>query len=356
MKTGKPESEGVPPPRILAWEVTRRCILRCRHCRGASRDADYEGELTTEEALGFLRLLWDWTKPLLILTGGEPLLRPDIFQLAKEASGRGLRTALATCGGPVTPETAERLRSAGVSRVSISIDGPDSASHDAFRGMAGSFEAAVGAARFLHEAGVPFQVNTTVTRSNAADLPRILALAASLGAVAFDAFLLVPTGRAMDLKAEELDPAGYEKTLHWIADRRGRGEPEVRATCAPHLQRILSQRGEGGGAPAGFRGCLGGKSFVFVSHRGDVQICGFLDTVAGNLRDTGLDLRPIWEESEFLGRIRDVDGYKGRCGACNYRRICGGCRARARGMTGDPLGEEPFCTYVPPAQGQEETS
>ena len=347
----------VQPPRLIAWEVTRRCTMKCRHCRGASLDVPYEDELTTGECETFLDRLAAWAKPIVIFTGGEALLRPDIFALVERAHGHGMRCALATCGGPVDDATARRIQEAGVARVSISVDGSTAASHDDFRGVDGAFEAALSAARRLTAAGVEFQVNTTVTRHNREELPEILALARTLGAAAFDAFLLVPTGRGRELAAAELSPEEYEETLGWLADQRDGAGLAVRVTCAPHFHRILRQRGASRRGPHGLdaetRGCLGGKSFVFVSHRGIVQICGFLDVPAGDLREADLDLRTLWEGSPFLAEIRNVNGYGGRCGVCGYRKLCGGCRARAYALTGDYLAEEPFCTYDPTAGGEE---
>ncbi len=348
-------AETVRPPRIVAWEVTRRCILKCKHCRGASADSVYQGELDASECMAFIEKLASWASPMIIFTGGEPLLRPDIWILLEKAAASGFKTALATCGGPVDPGTARRIKESGISRVSVSLDGATAGTHDAFRCVDGAFDAALRGIRNLKAAGVEFQVNTTISRHNRAELPAIAALAADLGATAFDCFLLVPTGRGMDLAAWELSAEEYETTLEWIADLKDSLPLEIRVTCAPHYQRILARRGES--RPAGDRGapkgCLGGKSFVFVSHTGDVQICGFLAKSAGNLRDFGLDLRRIWEESDFLADIRNTDRYGGKCGICGFRRICGGCRARAFAVNGDFLSEEPFCTHNPEAEKPE---
>jgi radical SAM protein with 4Fe4S-binding SPASM domain len=306
--------------------------------------------LTPEEARDFLNRLAVWARPILIFTGGETLLRSDIFDLLAQARDLGFRTALATCGGPLTPDTARRIREVGVGRVSVSIDGPTADTHDDFRGVKGAFDAALRGIGHLRDAEVPFQVNTTVTRHNAADLHAILALAVREKAAAFDAFLLVPTGRGRELADQELSPEEYEETLAWLADQRDLHPLRVRTTCAPHFQRILRGRKDkktGHGLDTETGGCLGGKSFAFVSYNGTVQICGFLDIEAGRLRETGMDLAPIWQESPFLLEIRNTDGYGGKCGICEYRNLCGGCRARAYAVTGDYLASEPFCTYEP---------
>jgi radical SAM protein with 4Fe4S-binding SPASM domain len=226
-----------------------------------------------------------------------------------------------------------------------------------------------------------FQINTTITQHNLAELEAILNLSVKLGASAFNPFLLVPTGRGKELAGQEISPEAYEKTLEWLAAQEGRPDIKIRVTCAPHYTRILRQRShlagrlggraasEPGGhscppqdgaaaapphshpsAPSGGKGCMGGKGFAFISHVGKVQICGFLETECGDLKREGLDFRRIWETSPVFLQMRDVDRYHGKCGRCEYRRICGGCRARAFAMTDDYLAAEPFCIYEPPAR------
>ena len=313
--------------------------------------------MTTDECRRVIAGLASWARPLLILTGGEPLLRADIYDLAAAARQAGMPVVLATCGLLVDDEAARRMKAAGVRRISVSLDGATAASHDEFRGAAGAFDGALRGIEAAKRAGLDFQINTTVTRANVADLPAILDLAVRLGAACFNAFLLVPTGRGRDLADAELAPGEYEQALHWLADQDERADIQVRVTCAPHYQRILRERRRGrapaspstrkGRPPQGPHGCLGGKTFAFISHMGKVQICGFLDLECGDLRRAGYDFRQVWEGSDLLRQVRDVDGYRGRCGVCEYRVRCGGCRARAFAATGDFLGEEPFCIYVP---------
>ena len=223
--------------RVVAWELTRRCVLECRHCRGAARDTDYSGELSTDECRAVIDGLASFSAPLLILTGGEPMTRPDVYEIAAYAVGRGLRVVMAPCGYLVTPETAKKLKASGVSGVSISLDGAQAGTHDAFRGVQGAFDAACRAIRCTIAVGIGVQVNTTVTRHNAAELPAVLDLAVRLGARTLDLFFLVPTGRGALLKDLSLDAAEYEKVLAWVADTAPRAPVRLKTTCAPQSAR-----------------------------------------------------------------------------------------------------------------------
>ncbi len=235
----------------------------------------------------------------------------------------------------------------GIRHISISLDGASAETHDAVRGVGGAFDAALRAVETAKRAGLSFQVNTTVARYNRKELPAIRDLADRLGASVFNPFLLVPTGRGRDMADEGLSAEEYEETLHWLADARGRTRMQIRVTCAPHFQRILRQRRRPDGPEPSGHGCMGGKSFAFVSHTGTVQICGFLDVACGDLRREAFDFRKIWETSDVFRSVRDVGAYGGSCGRCDYGTVCGGCRARAYAMTGDYLSEEPFCLYRP---------
>lgn len=345
-----------PPLRLIAWEVTRSCNLNCRHCRAAAHNGPYQGEFSTEEAERFLANVAGFAKPIIILTGGEPMLRKDIFHLAEYGTQLGLRMVMAPCGMLLTEESCGRLIDSGIQRISLSIDGASAESHDAFRRVDGAFEGVMRGAEAARAAGLQFQINTTVTKMNVEELPAIFDLAVRLGAVSFHPFLLVPTGRGKELADYELPPEEYERVLNWIYEHRESADLTLKPTCAPHYYRILRQREraagrkvrpETHGLDAMTKGCLGGQGFAFVSHIGVVQMCGFLDTPAGDLRENGLDFQKIWEDSPFFAQIRDLNGYGGRCGYCEYRRVCGGCRARAYAMNGDYLAEEPFCVYEP---------
>jgi AdoMet-dependent heme synthase len=353
----KPSQSG---PRLIAWEVTRSCPLACKHCRAAARQTPYPGELTTDEGHRLLDNIASFSRPTMILTGGEPMLRSDIYDLAAYAHGLGLPVVMAPCGLLIDDESARKMIAAGIQAISISLDGATAESHDAFRGVTGAFDGAIRGLEAARQAGLAYQINTTVARHNLAELPAILDLAVRLGAAVFNPFLLVPTGRGKELADQEISPEDYERTLHWLADQTARTDVRIRVTCAPHYARILRERkSQGcvtpalpphGHAPAHGsdpKGCLGGKEFAFISHVGKVQICGFLELECGDLKRENLDFRKIWETSEVLLKMRDVDAYHGKCGLCEYRRLCGGCRARAFAMTGDALGEEPFCVYQP---------
>jgi len=343
----------VAPPRLIAWELTRRCPLACKHCRAdAHRWADPD-ELSAEEARAVLAGIAAFARPILILTGGEPLLRKDVYALAAEGTRRGLRVVLASCGAGLDDAAAERLARSGVRAVSISLDGATPASHDAFRGVDGAFAMATRGLAAAVRAGLDVQVNTTVTRDNAAELPELLALARRLRAGTWNPFLLVATGRGRQLGDRQLDPEAYERTLRWLAEREADAGIRLRVTCAPQYQRVRLQVGRPADDRPGPQGCLGGQSYAFISARGIVQPCGFLDLPAGDLRTAGLDLRSIWEGSELFARLRDRAGYGGRCGQCEYLHVCGGCRARAYAAGGDALAEEPFCAHEPHREDHE---
>ena len=346
--------DGDPQLRLLAWEVTRTCNLSCVHCRAAAIDKPYANEFSTQDCLGLLDEVVSFASPIIILTGGEPLLRPDIFEIAAYGTAKGLRVVLATNGTLLDGETSRRLRDSGIQRVSISIDGATAETHDRFRQMEGAFAGALRGMAFLKEAGLEFQINTTISRVNLEELPAIQNLAVELGAVAHHIFLLVPTGRAKDFREQEIDAADYERTLHWFYDQRRRVPLQLKATCAPHYQRIMRERAKADGETitvkthgldAVSRGCLGGSSFLFVSHVGQVQPCGYLELDCGNVRQTRLG--EIYRSSSLLQKLRNVDRYRGKCGVCEYRKVCGGCRARAFEATGDYLEAEPLCAYAP---------
>jgi len=357
----KTDSRVLPHPlRMVAWEVTRSCNLSCLHCRASAQKGPYRGELTTEACRDLLDDIASLGRPVIILTGGEPLLRPDLFILAKYGDSLGMRMVLATNGTLVDEKTAGKIRDSNIRRVSISLDGPDAARHDALRAVPGAFDGAIGGIEALKKAGVEFQINTTVTRRNLEDLERILDLAVSSGAAAHHLFLLVPTGRGREMAEEEILPVDYEKTLLWFHEKEKKLPIELKATCAPHYFRIRHQHRKGNDGEAASRpfvrsggptrtgtprGCLGGITFCFVSHRGQVQPCGYLEVDCGHLSEQPFST--IWEHSPVFGQLRSLDLYGGKCGRCEFLRVCGGCRARAFEATGDYLAEEPLCIYEP---------
>jgi len=344
--------------RMVAWEVTRSCNLSCIHCRASSQRGPYPGELSTEQGKKLLEEIAAFSRPIIILTGGEPLLRDDIYELAAYGDGLGLRMVLATNGTLVTEEIARRMREAGIQRVSISLDGPDAASHDAFRQMPGAFAGALEGIEALKKAGMEFQINTTITSSNRHSLSAMMELAVRLGAAAHHIFLLVPTGRGRDLAGQAISSQDYEDTLQAFHSASLTSPILLKATCAPHYYRILRQRGGAGSQPppeghrglhAVTRGCLGGISFCFISHTGSVQPCGYLELNCGEVTETGFE--GIWKNAAVFQKLRNPESYSGKCGRCEFFRVCGGCRARAHELTGDYLAEEPFCVYEPKGKG-----
>ncbi len=375
-------------PRLIFWEVTKGCNLRCIHCRATATELSSPLDLPTAKALNLIEQVSQYAKPILVLSGGEPLFRADIFELARFATDRGLRVALATNGTLVTEEVARKIVDAGVRRVSISLDGANAATHEAFRGIPGAFDAALKGFRNLQALGMSLQINMTIARHNARQLPEVLELAKSIGADALHTFLLVPVGCGVDIAAEQMVPAEeYEQILNWFYDRSQEGEIELKATCAPHYFRVMRQRraaerrassprpdtgaigpteitmpgstgvalhphgakaaakGHPEGLHATTKGCLAGTGVCFISHQGEVYPCGYLPVLAGDLRHQ--PFAEIWENSAVFRQLRDPENLKGKCGRCEFRNICMGCRARAFAATGDFLDEEPFCIYEP---------
>ena len=362
-----------PRLQLVAWEITRSCNLLCAHCRASALHGAYSGELTTEECFKLIDQILEVGNPILILTGGEPLLRKDFFEIAEYASSKGLRIVMGSNGTPVTAEIAARMKQVPVARIGVGLDFPSPELQDKFRGEPGAYEAAIKGINEARKAGVEVQINATITRLNAKYLDDLLALAKKLGAVAFHPFMLVPTGRGKGLADVELSPQEYEDILNWIYDKQAELGDKMffKPTDAPHYLRIMKQRDKqarieaeaagcphnavamGGAKPHAHamntlsRGCLAGVGFCFISHRGQVQGCGYLDVSAGNVREQSFG--EIWNSSPLFCDLRDLTLYKGKCGLCEYRKLCGGCRARAYEASGDYLEAEPYCIYEPPA-------
>jgi AdoMet-dependent heme synthase len=340
--------------RLVAWEITRNCNLECVHCRAAATKGPYTGELDTKAGFKLLDQMAELGEPIVILTGGEPLLRQDIFEIAEYGTKKNLRMVMAPNGTLITAKIADRLVDAGIKRISISLDGASRKSHDKFRGVEGAFDGALRGIHHAKNAGIEFQINTTITKTNLDQIPAIQQLAIDLGAVAHHIFLLVPTGRGKYIIDQEITATEYEETLNWFYDQKERTPLQLKATCAPHYYRILRQRAKEDGKTVTFqthgldavtRGCLGGTGFCFISHRGIVQPCGFLDINCGDI--TKESFVEIWKNSKIFKELRNFNELKGKCGACEYKKVCGGCRARAYEATGDYLGEEPLCSYLP---------
>jgi len=340
--------------RLVAWETTRNCNLSCVHCRASALRGPFNGELDTRACFRLLDQIARVGNPIIILTGGEPLLRTDIFDIAKYGTGRGISMTMATNGTLITESIAKQMVHAGIRRISISLDGATPKSHDRFRGVDGAFEGALRGIRLAKDAGIEFQINTTIAKANLHEMPRIQDLAVTLGAVAHHIFLLVPTGRGKYILDQEITAEEYENTLNWFYDQRKKTPLQLKATCAPHFYRILRQRAKKDQESISFnickmdaetRGCLGGTGFCFVSHRGIVQPCGFLDVSCGDItRDS---FAQVWNYSDIFLSLRNFNNLKGKCGMCEFKSVCGGCRARAFEATGDFLAEEPLCSYQP---------
>lgn len=345
---------GIKAPRIVAWEITRRCNLHCAHCRAWAEDECYQGELSLEQCKAVIDDIARISDPILILTGGEPLLRDDIWEIIDYAHAAGLHPVIGTNGTLIDDDTAARIYEHGISRISVSLDFPDAEGQDRFRGKPGAFDETISGIRCAERHGIGVQVNTTITKMNRGYIEDLHDLSEELGAVAFHPFLLVPTGRGEELFDVELTPDEYEEVLTWAYHRQKTSPMHFKPTDAPQYYRIIRQMcahegrevtPETYGMEALTRGCLGGITFCFISHTGDVQPCGYFDMQLGNVLETPFSR--IWEKSPVFDDLRHYDRIKGKCGACEYRGVCGGCRARALAATGDYLSEEPYCSYIP---------
>ncbi len=346
--------DGTPKCRLIAWEVTRSCNLACQHCRAEAHPEPYPGELSTQEAKALIDTFPEVGDPIIIFTGGEPMLRHDVYELIRYATDKGLRCVFSPNGTLITAETARKIREAGIQRCSISLDASTAAQHDTFRAVPGAFDASIQGIEFLKAEGIEFQINTTVTRNNITIFKEIFNLCESLGAAAWHIFLLVPTGRGANIADQVISAEEYEEVLHWFYDFRKQTSMHLKATCAPHYYRIMRQRAkeegisvtpENFGMDAMTRGCLGGTGFCFISHVGQVQPCGYLELDCGNIKNTPFP--EIWKNSKHFHEFRTQEAYKGKCGVCEYHKVCGGCRARSYNMDNDHMGQEPLCTYQP---------
>lgn len=364
-------------PFLVIWESTQACPLACQHCRASARPDRNPGELSTDEADELMRQVASFGSPppLFIITGGDPFQRPDLIELVRRGTAHGLPVAVSPSGTPtLTRESLGQLHDAGARAISLSIDGSTAAIHDAFRRVDGVFDLTVNGWNAAREIGLRVQINSTIGRHNLHDLPNIAALVRDHGAMTWSGFLLVPTGRGTGLGG--LTPAEVEDVLNWLYDV-GAALP-TKTTEAHHFRRVVLQRqilADRGVDPVRALGLgdlyrelgettadLGllageartrrppmdinaGRGFVFVSHLGTVHPSGFLPVGAGNVRDTPLP--EIYRTSELFTGLRDTSRLGGRCGACEFVKVCGGSRSRAFGLTGDPFAEEPWCGYVP---------
>jgi AdoMet-dependent heme synthase len=389
-----------PPLRLVFWESTAGCNLECVHCRRleVSRELSRK-DMDHAQAMAFIESIPRAGRPIVVFSGGEPLMRPDIFELATRAGELDLPTALATNGTSIDDVIAKRIVDAGFRRVSISFDGPSPESHDKFRGIDGAFDDSIRGFKTLRKLGMSMQINTTITKHNYHLRDRMYDMALELGADALHIFMLVPVGCGMELSEDvKLDEDEYETALNWIYDKSLEEKLHLKATCAPHYFRVMRQRakadgqpmpqtahphkgmapqpsaspgghmaghpgGHPGGHPTGHtgghsggnsgggdmsamtKGCLAGQAVCFVSHTGEVFPCGYLPVSSGNVKDTPFP--DIWRDSQVFAELRDDSNISGKCGCCEFKKVCMGCRARAYADTGSYLATEPNCSHTP---------
>ena len=339
-------------PFVLIWEVTQACDLECEHCRADAQPDRHPGELDTaagKELLENARPFGDGQ--LVVLSGGDPLIRDDVVELVEYGTDLGLRMTMTPSGtSHLTPSKIAELDRAGLQRLAMSLDGSTVERHDAFRGETGTFEQTVAAANTARGLGVPLQINTTVTETTVDDLPAIADRVADLGAVLWSVFFLVPIGRGS--VPEPISPDRADEVMAWLHEEAGRRQYGIKTTEAPQYRRVGLQERSGGSQTAvradgiGRRsGIRAGDGFAFVSHTGLVYPSGFLPVAGGSVR--GSSIVDIYRDSELFENLRDEEQFRGKCGACEYRDVCGGSRSRAYAYTGDPLESDPLCPYGP---------
>ena len=355
-------------PFVVIWETTQACDLACLHCRASAVPRRDPRELSTDEAKRLVDTIRRFGRPLFVLTGGDPLKRSDTVEIVRYGVEQGLRVALTPSGTPLmTPAVLEALAGAGLSRLAVSLDGATAEQHDAFRGVAGSFDWTIRMLEAARALGLSTQINTTISRHNVHDLERLIALMERLEIALWSVFFIVPVGRARpnDLTT----PDEFEAVFNRLYDLSANAPFDIKTTAAPHYRRVVMQRqraerragtrdeppvpltaGVGFSLPDGVgraKGVNDGDGFVFISHRGEIYPSGFLPLSAGNVRAD--DLVEVYRTHSLFQALRDRDRLKGKCGVCEFRSVCGGSRARAYAMTGDPLEADPMCAYLPPA-------
>ena len=279
------------------------------------------------------------------------MARGDFYEIVRAGRQAGLRMALATCGWDLDEKAAEVLKKSGIISISFSLDGADSRTHDAFRESPGAFEMTGKAIRAVYAAGLPFQINTTITKLNLSQTDQIAQKSIELGATCWNPFILVPVGRGDQIRDLLLGPAEYEDLLVLLAKMKQTLPIELRVTCGPQFARAARQEKIDNAEKV--PGCLAATDFAFISYQGDVQTCGFLEISAGNLVDNGFDFGAIWTQSKFLNALRDHSQYKGACGGCGYLTFCRGCRARAQAVYGDYLQQDPICKLAKPLENEQ---
>jgi AdoMet-dependent heme synthase len=354
-------------PFIVIWEVTRACQLKCVHCRADAQLTPDPRELTHEEGINLIDQIYEMDNPMLVFSGGDCMMREDLFELADYAVKKGMRVSMTPSATPnVTKEKMQRAKEVGLSRWGLSLDAPTAEIHDKFRGVPGSFDLTIEKIKYLNELGMPLQINTVISRYNYDHLEEMSKLVEELGAVMWYIFLLVPTGRGqMDAC---ITPAEHEKVFRWLYQLSKTAPYDIKTTAAQHYRRVVLQekardhvieKGEiryedsittdfasmHDGLKRAPKGVNDGNGFAFVNHIGDVMPSGLLPIVGGNIRET--PLAEIYREAKVFKDLRQPDNYKGKCGVCEFNKICGGSRSRTYAVTEDYMESEPFCVYIP---------
>ena len=357
-------------PFIVIWELTRACELKCLHCRAEAQFRRDPRELSFEQGKSLIDDIKTMGNAMLVFTGGDPLMRPDVFDIAKYAIDKGVRVSMTPSATPnVTKEAMQTAKDIGLSRWAFSLDGPTAEIHDHFRGTSGSFELTMNAINYLNELEMPLQINTVVSNYNLHALDEMAALVKELNCVLWSVFFLVPTGRGQT--KDMISPAEHEKVFRWLYKLSKDVDFDIKTTAAQHYRRVVIQskqrehRKEGyGEVPIQYqqalmngttgtidglgrapKGVNDGNGFIFVSHTGDVYPSGLLPVKVGSVKEEKLS--EIYRNSPILKDLRNPDKYKGKCGVCEFRNVCGGSRSRAYAMTGDYMESEPYCVYIP---------
>ncbi len=358
--TSTKPSEEKYVPLVVSWNVTLRCNLKCSHCYINAGEIENRNELSTDGAKMLIHQIAEVSKPLLILSGGEPLLREDIFEIIRYGADRGLRMGMGSNGMLIDDEVARRLKDAGMWTVAISLDSSIPERHDEFRGVKGCWENAVNAIEALKKSGIHVQVNSTVTRQNYDEVDEIMSLAENLGVENFHLFFLVPTGRGTEIN--DITPRMYEDMITSTLAKTSKHDLNIKPSCVPQFMRVAKEQGVD--MTRWIRGCVAGLYYCRIYPSGEVTPCPYMPLNLGNIREKSF--KDIWFNSEVFIALRDFDRLKGKCGVCEYRDVCGGCRARAYGVStefmdfcgalheptetgGDYLAEDPWCIYQPKA-------
>ena len=346
-------------PRIISWNITLRCPLKCSHCYVDAGDDEADRVLSTQEAFSVIDQIRATGKPVVVLSGGEPLFREDVYAIARYGTEQGLRMVMGTSGYLIDQKTAVKLTEAGIRAVAISLDSKDPATHDSFRGREGVWERAVKAIGHCRDAGIAVQINMSVMRSAMSEVEDLIGLGVSLGVRDYQLFFPIPTGRARQI--EPRSPEEYEELIRQILIRYQNSGINIRPTCAPQFRRIAEDLGITN--PAWGRGCLAGISYCRIFANGDVTPCPYLPVSAGNVRTNPFS--EIWYNSNLFTALRDPERLTGKCGRCSFKTSCGGCRARAyrredvtsplwcdglatpETLEGEVCGEDPWCPYQP---------